>query len=170
MKTFFLTLLLFFLVQFSFAQYKEADSVKRELHVAKQGSVKGRLLMYLCISYVYDYPDSAMKYGGQALQLDQKDSLKTGENEMKTREVTTLNAMGEAAGVKGDYAKNLVLQLRALKLAESFNDKYLVYRSLFFIGTSYIHAHNYQTALDYFYKVKAAGLIKHDVEVVKYID
>jgi len=170
MKYLFLTLSLFFVVRFTFAQYKEADSLKRELHYAKQDAVKGRLLMYLCLSYVYAYPDSSVKYGEQALQLAQKDSLITGEHELKTGEITVLNAMGEATGVKGDYAKNLALQLRALKLAESINDKYLVYRSLFFTGTSYIHAHNYQTALNYFYKVKAGGLIKHHAEAVKYID
>jgi two-component system NtrC family sensor kinase len=170
MKSFLLTLLLFLPAQFSFAQYKEADSLKRELRVAKQDSARATLLMSLCISYVYTYPDSAVKYGEQTLRLDQKDSLKIKENELKTREVNILNAMGEAVGVKGDYARNLAIQLKALKVAESIHDGHLIHRSLFFIGISYIHAHNYQTALNYFYKVKAAGLLKHDEDDVKFID
>jgi signal transduction histidine kinase len=141
-------LLLLFLFQHGIAQDRYADSIKRVLRSAKADTNKVNLLNDLTKYYTYTFPDSAMKYNGQALDLSQKLHFPAVEGGV-------LLNRGEALRLRGENAKSMQAFLRAKQLGDISGDKSLLYFAFYGIGLASINARDDQKALDNFYLVKA---------------
>jgi len=149
MKTFFLSILLFLVVSFTTAQSQYIDSLKQKLSVtAKEDSSKVDLLLQLSNSYTYSYPDSALKYARQGLQLYKELNMLEGE-------IDFYISMSEALGTKGNFSKSLEMSFKALQLAEKSGNKRKISSALIFAGNAYFYSGDYQNALMYYNKGKA---------------
>ena len=143
-----------------FAQNKAIDSLKQALSVAKEDTNKVWLFVDLGNFYQWSYPDSAITYSQQGLQLSQKLNFTTGE-------IIISGIMAEALAVKGNFSKALDIRLKALQLAEKSGDQYLIYWRQLGVGTVYFYSGDQQNALNYYYKGKANKEVRpEDIETI----
>ena len=114
----FLTLWIFILLSFSQinAQDNHLDSLKIQLLYAKEDTNKVKLLNEIGWHYPWSKPDSALKYGLEALQLAHKLNFSEGE-------ISVSNTLAEAFSTKGNYSKALEICLTTLKDAEKTGKK-----------------------------------------------
>jgi tetratricopeptide (TPR) repeat protein len=89
-----------------------------------------------------NYPDSALKYGEQALFLSKK--INDLSNISKS-----LRLLGGTYNYKGEFETSLELNLQALEIANRINDSVLIHNTLNNIGFVYVGLGNYQNALEY---------------------
>ena len=97
------------------AQNVETDSLKRKLAVEKQDEKRVSILESLSYAYLSSYPDTALQYAEQGLQLAKN------INFLK-REAICTNAIGNVYFHKGDNAKALEMYLKFLQLKEQLKD------------------------------------------------
>src|SRR5665647_2285524 len=131
MKAITLTIYITLALSSGFAQNNHyTDSIKFKLAFAKEDTNKVNIIERLTDSYAWSYPDSALAYAKQGLQLARELKFKKGE-------ILIMINTGFAFGVKGDYAQSLSTLLNALQLAESLGNKNLIVKAKDAIGWSY---------------------------------
>jgi signal transduction histidine kinase/tetratricopeptide (TPR) repeat protein len=143
-----------------FAQNKTIDSLKLALSVAKEDTNKVSLFVYLGNFYQWSYPDSAILYCQQGLQLAKKLNFTTGEIDIS-------GILAEALAVKGNFSKALDIRLKVMQLAEKSGDPYRIYWSQLGVGNVYFYSGDQQNALNYYYKGKANKEVRpEDIETI----
>lgn len=120
------------------------DSLKTQLS-EKQGAERIPILHDIIISEWLNYPDEAMKYGIEALELSKQ--AQDSANISKS--------MRLIAGVfyyKGDYDQSLQYNDRALAIAQRLGDVSLINNGYNNLGLLYLEVGSYQTAMEYLQK------------------
>jgi two-component system, NtrC family, sensor kinase len=131
-----------------FAQNTESDSLKHQLRIATDPRKKVWVLEGLSYAYVSAYPDTALQYASEGLQLAQKIHDVDGES-------ICLNALGNVYFSVGDYPKSLALYLKSLELKEKINKPpKAIAVSYFNIANVYTEQQDYRHALNYLNKAK----------------
>jgi two-component system NtrC family sensor kinase len=147
--TFLLLLLTLHLVQ---AQNTETDSLKKLLTTLSEGPERVQVLEGLSYAYLSAYPDTAMQYAIQGLQLAQKINDRIGES-------YCINALGNVYFGVGDYPKALEMYLQSLKIKEGLkNQQQALSVTYFNIANVYTEQEDYSHAL--YYLFKSAGIDK----------
>ena len=139
MKKAVLYIALLFIFWNSYSQ--NTDSLKTVLD-RTEGKNRIEVLHQLVLSVWLNYPDQAMLYGLEALEL----SKKFNDQYNVSKSIRLL------AGVdyyKGDFESSLERNLEALEIAESIGDSSLINNGLNNIGLLYYNLGSYQTALEY---------------------
>jgi two-component system, NtrC family, sensor kinase len=95
----------------------EADSLRHELAIAKQDTNRVLILVALAGNYQNVNPDSALRYGQQALDLAKKITFLRGQ-------ARAFNALGNANRLIGNLPKGFDLIFRGLQIAEENNFYY----------------------------------------------
>ena len=109
------------------AQPNAADSIKKLLQTERQDSSRVTLLNLLSRQYYYNYPDTALVLGQEALALARKTGFIKGE-------AMSLLRIGTVFSITGNYPKALEFNLEALKKSESIKDEQLTLIILTNIG------------------------------------
>ncbi len=162
-KKILLMLYLFCFEQFVYAQYSDAevfkqmnpsaqknasiDSLRKLTLTVKEDTGKVILLWKLSNIYLWSFPDSALIYALQGLQLSKKLNFERGT-------IKLYHSVAQAFAARGDYPKALEIELKALDLSEKLNDQIQIDLSFFWIGIVYSSFGDAQKALYYFYKLK----------------
>jgi tetratricopeptide (TPR) repeat protein len=94
--------------QFLHGQSAETDSLKRLLAITMADTSRVLLLEDLSFAYQYSYPDTALHYALQGLQLAQKINYPRGEG-------YCINALGNVYLDIGNYPRALEMYLQALQ-------------------------------------------------------
>jgi signal transduction histidine kinase len=124
------------------AQNSSIDSLKHALSAAKDDSDKIRLLSFIAQPYMWNTPDTAIKYAIRAWQLVLK------ADHPGSSMLYPAGILSEALSAKGNYSKALEIDLQALQMAKE-SDK----SDLFFsIGNVYFYSGDYAKALEYYLK------------------
>ncbi len=128
MKKLSLTFFIALIFNFGFAQNKQlTDSLKHELRIAKHDTNRVLLLVELVINYQNVAPDSALRYGQQALDLAQKIKFLRGQ-------ARAFYTLGSCNRIIGDIPKTLNLVFKALQIAEDNNFRYELSRCYNLLG------------------------------------
>jgi tetratricopeptide (TPR) repeat protein len=101
------------------------------------------------------YPDSALPYCLNGLQLATKLNFEDGEFDI-------LSSLGAALALKGNYSKALETEFKAQEIGEKLNDPEKTALNLHLIGAVYFYSGNYQKALYYFQKANSAKVLSED--------
>ncbi|MDZ7650166.1 MAG: tetratricopeptide repeat protein [Cytophagales bacterium] len=126
----------------------QLDSLKAELNMARNDSLRAALLSQLTMNYARINPDSALHYGEKAIELAKKiDNRKIA--------ILVLGFIGDAYHSKGNLPKGLEVCLEAISLAEEppgslENSVGPAYSTL---GDIYTDLGNYRQALYFYNKV-----------------
>ena len=112
-----------------------------------QGVRYFKLLLQLTGFYMWPFPDNALFYSKYSLELSKKLYFKEGE-------LQTLHYMGEALGIKGNYAKALENQLEALHISERTKDPALISEAFVWLGNVFYYSGDYHKALSYYDQAK----------------
>ena len=147
-------IILFFLFNLSITyantQIHEVDSLKQLLQ--KEKTDTGRVLMLAELSRAYhdSKPDSALSLAMEALSLSRQIGFVKGE-------AVSLNRIGGAFGVLGNYPGEIQSYLEALKINERINNLDGTQRNLGNIGIFYRGQGHYRKALEYIFKAISIG-------------
>jgi signal transduction histidine kinase/Flp pilus assembly protein TadD len=120
---------------------QNTDSLKTVLESADD-QAKVSVLHELLLSVWLNYPDQAMAYGQQALEISQR--LNDSTNISKS-----LRFIAGVYYYKGDFDTSLYYNTRALAIAMSIQDSSLINNGYNNIGLLYYNLGSYQTALEY---------------------
>ena len=134
--------LLLLLSPFCKAQNNTVDSLKKLLQIEKQDTGRVMLLYQLGKSYMYSKPDTALLLAQQGLSLSNKIGFAKGE-------AISMNVIGVVFKQTGNYLKALQMDLKALKIAETTQDKKNIADVLGNIGNDYGYTGDYRRAIDY---------------------
>ncbi|MBD0333297.1 MAG: tetratricopeptide repeat protein [Chitinophagaceae bacterium] len=138
---------LFFSV-FAHGQNTETDSLKKLLASTAEGPRRVLVLESLSYAYLSSYPDTALQYAIQGLQLARKIKDYRGE-------AYCTNALGNVYFGVGDYANALEMYLRSLKMKEQLkNEQRSIAVTYFNIANVYTEQQDYTHALEYLFKTK----------------
>ncbi len=143
------------------AQNTETDSLKKLLPVTNDDSKRVSVLESLSYAYLSSYPDTALEYALQGLQLAQKIKFTKGE-------AICINAIGNVYFHTGDNAKALEMYLRYLQLKERLKDFDNLAVAYFNIGNAYTESGDYRHALFYIFKAKAEDERSKDSAAILY--
>jgi len=143
------------------AQNVETDSLKRELAIEKNDQKRVYVLEGLSYAYLSSYPDTALQYALQGLQLAKNIKFLKGE-------ATCTDAIGNVYFHIGDNAKALEMYLRYLSIKESSKDFNHISVAYFNIGNAYTEEGDYNKALYYFFKAKAGNEKEKDTSAILY--
>jgi signal transduction histidine kinase len=132
-----------FIIACIISQAQNIDSLKKALARAAEDTNRINTYTALSLAYLWSYPDSALQYSTEALELSKKINFKRGE-------IFSLQLIGEGLAVKGNYSKALELTLKALELTEVSKEKPQMSRALYGVGNVYFYSGDYQTALKYY--------------------
>ena len=144
-----LQITLFFSTSFSYAQHTKIESLKTQVALATEDSVKVELLLQLGDTYINaSKPDSFIIYLQQALALIQKNKYTA------AKELSVLGRLDFIANATGNYAMAMNYASRALMLSEQTNDIPAKAFALANIGTNYSGMGDYNKALVYFFRAK----------------
>jgi len=102
-------LLLLYTAESTKGQNTETDSLKRVLANTREGPGRVLALEGLSYAYVSAYPDTALQYAEEGLQLAQKINYRVGE-------AYCTNALGNVYFSVGDYPNALEMYLQSLKM------------------------------------------------------
>ena len=148
MKKLIMLLLLMYIVDSIQGQNTETDSLKKLLDTSREGPARVLVLEGLSYAYVSAYPDTALKYAVEGLQLAQKINDPIGE-------AYCTNALGNVYFGVGDYPKALEMYLQSLKMKENLkNQEYSIGVTYFNIADVYTEQEDYRHALNYLFKTK----------------
>ncbi|MEO6453905.1 MAG: ATP-binding protein [Ginsengibacter sp.] len=126
------------------------DSLKLLLSSARNDSVRFEILGLLAYSYAWSNPDSSIVYAQEQLLLaKQLSSVRL--------EGRALWSNGVVASTMGNYSQALDFFLQNLIIAEKLNDSMELYRSNLGLCVTYRDQGNYDKAIYYAYKCKAAS-------------
>ena len=150
MKKIFLLLLVTLSVSYTHAQTieRERDSLKLSLQNEKTDTGRVLTLANLSFTYLESKPDTTMHLALQALELSRKIGFAKGE-------AVSLNRVGNAYDVLGNYPKSLEVLLQALKINEKINNLDGKQKNLGNIGLEYSNQEDNRQALRYGFKAKA---------------
>src|SRR5688572_12989993 len=109
------------------------DSLKLALSQADDPREKANMLIGLAWQYPWSKPDSAIKYGLAGLQLAQ-------EFDLKEQEIFINSPLSEALCVKGNFAKALDLDLKALAKAEQLGNERLIVSATASLAGAYFYS------------------------------
>jgi len=149
------------LLLLSFSSYGDAktDSLRLLLQNS-EGHQKIDILHQLIFENWLNQPDSAQKYGEQALFLAKK--LEDPINISKS-----LRLLGGTFNYKGEFERALDFNIQALEIANQIKDSTLMHHALNNIGFIYVNLGNYQNALEYLmrsYEMKKKLEVKNGLE------
>ncbi|HUP12972.1 MAG TPA: tetratricopeptide repeat protein, partial [Niastella sp.] len=144
-----LTLLLLLYAAYDLhGQNTETDSLKKLLTTTSEGQKRVLVLESLSYAYVGAYPDTALQYALEGLQLARKINDPVGE-------AYCINALGNVYFGVGDYPKSLEMYLQSLKLKEQLpNQEHAIAVTYFNIANVYTEQEDYPHALFYLFKSK----------------
>jgi signal transduction histidine kinase len=137
------------------AQNTETDSLKKLLTTAKEDGKQVTILEGLSYAYLSAYPDTALQFALQGLQLAQKIGDRRGE-------ALCINALGSVYFHVGDYAKALEMYLRYLELKDNLKERKGIAVAYFNLASVYTEEKDYPHALDYLFKAKREDEITKD--------
>ena len=135
-------------ISYSYAQTNARDSLKQLLQKEKTDTGKVSLLCNLSFEYFESKPDTAMALALEALTLSRRIGFTKGE-------AVSLNRVGTAYSVLGNYPKQLEVLLEALKINEKINNIDGIHRNLNNIGLVYRNQGDNRQAIEYFLKSKS---------------
>ncbi len=128
---------------FCFAQSRqEIDSLKHELAIAKHDTNRVLLMAELATNYQNTNPDSALKYGQQALDLAQKIKFLRGQ-------ARAYHRLGSTNRVIGDLPKGLNLIYNGLQIAQENHYYFESARCLNVLGVIFRDLNDNLKAMDY---------------------
>src|SRR5688572_661999 len=148
MKKIVMLLLLLYTVSSIRGQNTETDSLKKLLVTLSESPQRVLVLEGLSYAYVSAYPDTALQYALEGLQLAQKINDRRGE-------AYCINALGNVYFGVGDYPKSLEMYLQSLKMKERLkNQEHAIAVTYFNIANVYTEQEDYRHALYYLIKAK----------------
>jgi len=115
MKLFSLYLLVLFFVTRAMGQNNNGESLKLKLASAKEDTTRVNALIDLGRLYTFNYPDTAVSYGTQGLQLAQNVGYKSGE-------ANSLSILSLSSTFLANYTSALSFGLKALPIFEELHD------------------------------------------------
>jgi tetratricopeptide (TPR) repeat protein len=127
------------------AQTSAADSLKPLLQIERQDTSRVTLLNLLSRQYYFNYPDTALVYGQEALALARNIGFIKGE-------VMSLLRIGTVFSLIGNYPKALEFNLEALRKAESIKNERFTFNALTNLGIDYGLMGNYREGINYMLK------------------
>ncbi len=133
--------------QSSMAQNTETDSLKKLLLVTDDEKKRVGILEGLSYAFLSSYPDTALQYAMEGLELAQKIKFRKGE-------AICLNALGNVYFHTGDNVKALQLYHDYLQIKEELNEQKNLAVAYFNIASVYTEEKDYPHALDYLFKAK----------------
>lgn len=150
LKKLLLLLLLFNTGDYIHAQDIEADSLKKVLDTIGENHQRVLVLEGLSFAYRSAYPDTALQYALEGLQLAKKINDPIGE-------AYCTNALGNVYFSVADYPNALEMYLQSLKMKEGLKDQqHAIGVSYFNIANVYTEQEDYRHALFYLFKTKLA--------------
>jgi tetratricopeptide (TPR) repeat protein len=132
----------------SYAQTHQIDSLKQALQKEKTDTGRVSLLAALSIEYLESKPDTTMQLGMEGLALSRSIGFIKGE-------AASLNRIGNAYGILGNYPKAMEVWLQALQINEKINNPDGIVRNWNNIGEVYFLEGDYRQALEYYFKAKS---------------
>ena len=142
----------FFLVSLSVvsgsAQTHRRDSLRQLLQKEKTDTGRVLLLADLAFEYIGSKPDTIMVLALEGLSLSRRIGFTKGE-------AVSLNRIGNAFNILGNYPKAMESFLQALRLNEKINNLDGIQRNFTNIGLIYNNQGDHRVALDYLLKSKA---------------
>src|SRR6185436_6242098 len=117
------------------------DSLKQQLTIAKEDTIKVQILAELCISYSVDHPDTAISYGQQALQLSEKLNYEKGI-------LFSGGGLSVALQYAGNYPLGLDYAFKTLSLAKKTSPSAIPWATSL-VAYSYYYLGEYGTFLKY---------------------
>ena len=157
MKKIFLLFFVNLSISYINAQTDKRDSIKQLLQQEKTDT--GRVILLAELSYQLheSKPDTAMIVALEALSLSWRTNFVKGE-------AISLNRVGGAYNIIGNYHKAMEAYLKALKINEKINNLDGLRRNYNNIGTVYRAQGDYHLSLVYLYKAKDLGERLNDKE------
>src|SRR5438874_2024228 len=143
------------------AQNTETDSLKKLLSVTADDSKRINILEGLSYAYLASYPDTAMKYALDGLQLAKNTNNRKGE-------AICINALGNVYFHIGDNAKALEFYLQYLKMKEELKEFNSVSVAYYNIASVYTEEADYNRALSYIFKAKQEDEKAKDSSAILY--
>jgi signal transduction histidine kinase len=141
---------------FSPGYCQASGDLQQLLKVAKQDTNRVNLLLKLSWQYYFSKPDTCLLINKEALELADKLNYLPGK-------LLALNNSGESLRFMGEYPKALEMQLKALELYRSTNNKAGEAATLGFIGFIYMELNEFRQGLHYLFHAKNI----FDVELLK---
>ncbi|WP_255076078.1 tetratricopeptide repeat protein [Lacihabitans sp. CCS-44] len=145
MKTLSLGIFLAFICSFCFAQNKLTDKLTYDLAIASDVKSRVKIMAELCYEYRHSKPDTAIRYGQQAIDLARRIQYSNGES-------SALSSVGFVYRGLGDLQKSLSLQQLALSIAGHNIKSDEAAKALFGIGTVYVDLKDYSKSLNNYKK------------------
>ncbi|HEX4374255.1 MAG TPA: ATP-binding protein [Puia sp.] len=137
------------------AQNQKIDGLKLKLKAPKDDTSKIKTLIALGRQYSYFYPDSAISYFDEGIDLSKKINYVNGE-------LLASLFKGEVLATRGNYYKAQQLELEVLHRALDIKDESLIGGANIHLGNLYFYQGNYQHAIDYY--SKAIQVDKNDTD------
>lgn len=152
----------FFAISFSSSSQwaGKIDSLKKDLAIRKQDSLKVKTLIRLANAYNLDKPDSSLKFGLQAYNLAKKIMWKKGL-------AVSCYWIGLAYNNSGQFENALNYRLQELEFRKEMKDTFNICSVLGTIGVSYSDMGDNKTAARYYFDaLKAAEKAKNKEEIM----
>lgn len=146
MKKIILLLLVTLCINYSHAQTNNRDSLKQLLQKEKTDTGRVSILNELSYSYLLSKPETTMSLALEALSLASHTGFVKGQ-------AASLNMIGNAFTILGNYPKAMESYLRALRINEKINTGGIA-GNLGNIGLIYFQEEDYRHALNYLLKAK----------------
>ncbi|GAB4339220.1 MAG: hypothetical protein OHK0038_18290 [Flammeovirgaceae bacterium] len=127
------------------------ESLYQRLRTAKEDTLKVQLYNDLCMAYLLFSPDTAFTFATEGLKIAKKIGDKKGE-------ALSLNRIGSAHTIQGNYVAGMENLLMSLKISETLNDKMLIARALNNLAHIYTQLGENQKALELFEKLLEVSL------------
>lgn len=124
-----------------FVNGQPTDSLHAEL-AKRSGKDRVEVLHQLVITIWLNYPEQAMEYGEEALQISRDANDKILESQ-------SLRLIAGVHYYQGDYETSLDFNIRALNMALEVGDSVLINNGYNNLGLLYYNIGDYQTSLDY---------------------
>ena len=147
MKKIFLLFLVSLSIRYSNAQTGNRDSIIQLLQNDKEDTSRVLHLADLSFEYSESKPDTTMSLALEALSLANRIGFEKGR-------AVSLNRVGNAYHVLGNYPKAMEVFLQALRINEKINNADGKQKNLGNIGLVYAEQEDYRQALDYYFEAK----------------
>jgi tetratricopeptide (TPR) repeat protein len=147
MKKIFLLLIINLSFHYTNAQTGNRDSIKQLLLNDKEDTTRVLHLADLSFEYFESKPDTCMTLALQALSLANRIGFEKGK-------AISLNRVGNAYNILGNYSKSMEAWLQALQINEKLNNIDGKERNFNNIGINYFAQEDYRQALEYYFKAK----------------
>ena len=157
-QIFFIIFLAFY--QICSAQNTIVDSLKRVLEICKEDTIKVNTFISICQNEYRSYPDSAIFYGNEALNLSEKLDYRKGS-------ANAYKYIGMGYYFRANYIKTIDLWRQSLSSFEAVKDKVGIANMLSNIGAAYANQGDDVKALEFHLRsLKAAEELKDSLRIV----